>query len=488
MDRYFQLRRLRMVMMQELRLLATDRGFWVVGVMFLLLIGYALSNGMRQAALHSTAQAAIVHDDTQRRARQLVRLERITAGAEVPGPFDNPADPTHMGGGFGAQHAILPPAALAAVALGQDDLFPSQYKVTYESRVSFIGNNDIENPWNLLSGHFDLAFVLVYLLPFLIFALGYNLLSGERESGTLRLLMSQPLALWTLLLGKIATRAGVLLVLAVLVPASTLLLGHGAAAGAGLPGLLWWAATVAVYACFWFALVLAVNVCGKSSASNAMVLIIAWVVLVLVMPALLNLVVSAAVPSPSRAELATRTRVLTAEAMVRNNKLLSTDYAHVGKPGAPAPKDGSIQMAGRLRGMFFIEREVDANIAPELARFDLQQERRQQLVARYSFLSPAAVAAEAMSALAGTGQRRHAWFMQQLAVYHAAWKQFFFSRIDGNRALAVGDFPRIPAFAWREEDAAVVRDASLVALAQLLAPCALLLAFASWRLRRYRVA
>ena len=46
----------------------------------------------------------------------------------------------------------------------QTDLFPSQFKVTYDSKVNFIHNNDIENPWHLLSGHFDLAFVVVYLL------------------------------------------------------------------------------------------------------------------------------------------------------------------------------------------------------------------------------------------------------------------------------------------------------------------------------------
>lgn len=482
-----QFRRLRMVMAQEMRLLAADRGFWIVSVIFLLLIGYALSNGLHQATLRAGAQAAIVHDDAQRRAGQLGKLERIMAGKEVPGPFDNPADPTHMGGGYGAHHAILPPAPLAAVALGQDDLFPSQFKVTYESRISFIGNNDIENPWNLLSGHFDLSFVLVYLLPFLIFALGYNLLSGERESGTLRLLMSQPLALWTLLLGKIATRAAVLLALAVLVPVAVLLALRPAALSGGGLALLAWAATVGAYALFWFALVLAVNACAKSSATNAMVLIIGWVMLVLVLPALLNLVIGAAVPSPSRAELATRTRVLTAEAMARNNKLLSTDYAHVGKPGVLVPKDGSIQMAGRLRGMFLIEREIDGKIAPELDRFDRQQERRQALVARYSFLSPAAVAGEAMSALAGTGQRRHAWFMRQVADYHATWKGFFFSRIDAGRAVTVEDFGRIPRFGWREEEGAAVRRDALWALVQLLAPCLLLLGFAAWRLRRYRV-
>ena len=475
-----------MVMRQELRLLFAERSFWLVSALFLLLIGYALSNGMRQAASRTAAQAAIVQDDDARRSTQLHQLERIMAGTEIPGPFNNPADPTHMGGGFGAQHAIMPVAPLAPVALGQDDLFPSQFKVTFQSKVNFINNNDIENPWHLLSGHFDLAFVLVYLLPFLIFALSYNLLSGERESGTLRLLLSQPLALGTLLLGKVVTRAVVLTAMAVLVPALTLLLMRPETLGGGLT-VLWWAAMVGAYALFWFALVVAVNALGKSSAANAMVLIIAWVVLVVVVPAMLNLVVTATLPSPSRAELATRTRVVTAEAMARNNALLSADYQHVGKPGALAPKDGSIQMAGRLLGMYKVQREVDDAIRPQLDHYDRQQARRQAMVARYGVLSPAAVAFEGMSALAGTGQRRHALFMQQLTDYHQAWKHFFFTRIDASRAVQPADFPHIPRFSWREEAPQLIRQQAWLAIAQLLLPTLLLLGFAGWRLRRYAV-
>jgi ABC-2 type transport system permease protein len=488
MMKNFQAMRLRMVMANELRLLLTDRGFWIVSLMFMLLIGYALSNGMRQAAQRTEAQAAIIKDDAARRAQQAAKLQRIVAGGERPGPFDNPADPTHMGGGYGAHHAIMPAAPLAPIALGQDDLFPSQFKVTYHSKVSFISDNDIENPWHLLSGHFDLAFVVVYLLPFLIFALSYNLLSGERESGTLRLLLSQPLALATLLCGKIATRAGALLAMALLVPVMTLLLARPETAAGGAAAAACWAATVGAYALFWFALVLAVNALGKSSSTNAMILIVAWVVLVLVVPSLLNLAVTAAVPAPSRAELATRTRVVTAEAMARNNKLLSTDYEHVGTASVPPPEAGKLRIAGRLRGMYKIEREVDDLMQPELDRFDRRQARRQALVSRFSVLSPAAVASEGMSALAGTGQRRPAWFMAQVADYHARWKRFFFDRVDADQALGAQDFAQIPRFAWREEPAREVRRQGWLAVMQLLAPSALLLLFAGWRLRRYAVA
>ncbi len=37
---------------------------------------------------------------------------------------------------------------------------------------------------------FDWAFVLIYLLPLVVIALGHDLVTGERETGRLRLLLS----------------------------------------------------------------------------------------------------------------------------------------------------------------------------------------------------------------------------------------------------------------------------------------------------------
>jgi ABC-2 type transport system permease protein len=474
--------RLGLVMRQELKVLLAERSLWLVGALFLALIAYAMANGVQQSAARDRAQAAIVASDAQARAGQLAQLGRIMSGKEVPKPFQNPADPANMGGGFGAQHAIMPGGALAPVALGQTDLFPSQFRVTYQSKVNFLHNNEIENPWHLLSGHFDLAFVIVYLLPLLIFALSYNLLSAERESGTLRLLMSQPLMLRTLIWGKVAVRAAVLLGLAVGVPVIVLL------AARPVSGMtIWWALLVGAYALFWFALVVAVNAFGKSSATNAMLLIVSWVVLVLIAPVLLNLAVTAASPAPSRAELATRTRVVTMEAMNRYHKLLSADYQYMEEPEVLMPKNGRIVMSGRPLANYSIQKQTDEQMQPEMDRFDAQQARQQALVARYSVVSPAAVAYESFTALAGTGGRRYAFFMAQMNDHHSAWKQFFFPRIEGGIAMTEADFARIPAFTWHEEPAALVRQQALGSLVQLLLPALLLLGVAGWRLRRYSV-
>lgn len=471
-----QFRRFGMVLRHELRLLTRERALWLCGLLFLLLVGYAVFNGLLQTSLRDEAQAALARADAQNRASQLAQLQRIMDGSETPTPFGNPASPANMGGGLGAHYAIMPSVPLAPVALGQTDLFPSQFKVTYDSKVNFIHNNDIENPWHLLSGHFDLAFVVVYLLPLLIFALGHNLLSGEKEDGTLRLLLSQPLSLLTLVSGKIVLRAAVLLGAAVLLPVVELLIARPQALQTA-SATLWWALLVGAYALFWFAAVVAVNAFGKSSAANAMILMVGWVLLVLVVPVILNLVAAYASPAPSRAELATRD----------NAALLSTDYGHMDRPDALIPRDGRLEITGRPLGHARVERQVDAAMQPELDRFDAQMARQQALVARYSVLSPAAVAYEGITALAGTGQRRHAHFMRQIDAYHRAWKDFFLPRIEASRAITPEDFAGMPVFQWQEEDPAAVRGRALRALLQLLAPAALLLALAGWRLRRYRV-
>ncbi|KAG1252335.1 hypothetical protein G6F65_017966 [Rhizopus arrhizus] len=157
------------------------------------------------------------------------------------------------------------------------------------------------------------------------------------------------------------------------------------------------------------------------------------------------------------------------------------------KPDALMPRDGTIHISGRPLGQARVERQVDDTMAPELARFEAQLKRQQALVARYSVLSPSAVAYEGITALAGTGPRRHAHFMAQIDTYHQAWKAFFLPRIEHGRAITAADFSAMPAFHWQEENRGDVRTQALRAMLQLLTPALLLLGLAAWRLRRYRV-
>ncbi len=476
------------VFKHEGKVLFADRTLWLVGGLLSALLAYALVNGMQHTQARTDAASVVLKRQADQQVSNLDLLNRMMAGKATPEPFANPADPASVGSGMGGRYAVLPTTVLAPVAVGQSDMFSHYYQVTYRSKLNFMYDSEIENPWNLLSGHFDLAFVVVYLLPLLIFALSYNLLSAEREQGTLRMLLSQPLGLPVLVTAKLAVRATAVIGIAVMLPLLILTLHRPEVRQmAALPLLLTWSSLVASYALFWFVLCAAVNAIGRSSAANALMLIGGWVVLVLVVPVLLNLVVGLVSPAPSRTELATSTRLITIEGLNRYNKLLSTDYRYIDKPEVLIPKNGKIEVPPRRQGAYMLQRDVDKAIQPVLDQFDAQLAEQQALVERFGFLSPAIVAHEGMAALAGNGSRRYLEFQSQVSNFHALWKQFFEPRMLTGTAIVEADFERMPRFEWQEAPASDLRADSLLRLVQLLALTLLLAGSTAWRLRRYPV-
>lgn len=469
----------------EWRLLMADRTLWLISILFLCFIAYGLFNGLTQ--IHSKQEAvADIYEQEQQVVQDRIALHRrIMTGEEIPDPFANPVDPASMGGGFGARHAVMPSRPLAALALGQSDMLPNYFKVTYHSKVHFIHNSDIENPWHLLSGRFDMAFVIIYLFPLLIFALSYNLLAAEREQGTLRMLLSQPLGLSTIVFGKVSVRAAVLFGFAVLAPILALMLAGEESLLESKSELFLWVAMVVCYGLFWFVLAIAVNALGKSSSANAMILISAWVVLVLIVPVVLNLLVTKASPAPSRAELATQTRLITIDGLNRYADLLSADYRYTDKPELLLARDGRIEVPERRRAHYLIQKDVDEQIMDVLDEFDKQLAGQQQLVSSYGMISPAIVVYEGMTALAGTGSERYARFMEQIDAFHARWKDFFIPRILEGVAITESDIESLPRFSWVEADESLVWRNAMSSLAQVLFPVVVILALGTWRLRRY---
>lgn len=484
----FALRTAVLVSRHEWRVLVADRSLLLTSVLLTAFIGYALYNGLIETVSREKALAQLEQKQQAQQQSNIALLRRIMAGTEKPTPFANPADPTSVGGGLGARYAIMPAAPLAPLAFGQSDLLPSYYKVTYGSKNAFMYDTEIENPWNLLSGHFDLAFVVVYLLPLLIFALSYNLLSGEREQGTLRMLLSQPLGLASILLGKVAIRALSILAIGLVVPLVILVVTRPEIrTSTQLISLLAWIGITAAYALFWFGLAIAVNTLGRSSAANALILIVIWVLLVLVVPVLLNVGVAIASPTPSRAELATRTRLVTTTGLTRYQDQLSTDYSYVEKPESLAPKDGKIEIGARLQGYYLMQKDVDTEIDGILEQFNTQLAGQQALVDRLGILSPAIVIHEGLTALAGSGSQRYRRFQRQVEAYHQSWRQFLEPRILSGIAITEADFERMPRFAWQEESASGALADVFGRLLQVLLPALLLFGIGIWRARRYRV-
>lgn len=194
----------------EGRLSWRDRAVWASCVALLFTIGFALHNGAARVATQEAAIDAARADETRRLASLRKTLNDIDAGRiedELP-PFRDPRNAIFVGGGSAAAVAVLPPTPLAIVATGQSDLYPAAIKVTSGGKDSFLFSDEIENPAHLASGSIDLAFVLVFLFPLAILALCYDLISGEREKGTLALTLASARDPRLVMSGKLAMRSG----------------------------------------------------------------------------------------------------------------------------------------------------------------------------------------------------------------------------------------------------------------------------------------
>jgi ABC-2 type transport system permease protein len=413
----------------ELRLLARERAAWVLLALFAAALGYGLWNGGRVAGRHREAAAAIAQDTEafQAQVRQHLGQQAI--------------DPKAIAGR--GTLAVLPPAPLPLLATGQSDLSPGHESVVLW-RLTAPGDtrSELENPSHLLAGRFDLAFVLVWLYPLFLLALVYDLMAGDRESGTLRLALSRGITPWRWLTCRALARSLPMLALAAL---GTLAAGISGGPGAMGSRLMLALAVVLAYGLFWVALASAVNAVARSAASAATSLGAAWVLLVLVAPTLLNVAVESLHPTPSRPELVAAGRKASGAAEKRGGELLNSfyrDHPELAPPG---------QQADFAAQHLTVQSEVGRAVEPVRQKFDEQLARQQAAVGRWRFVSPAIAAHEALTDLAGTGYWRHRAFREQVSAFKTAVAEFYTPKIHRREAITLADYERMPRFVYQED-------------------------------------
>ena len=471
---------LRTVLRNEWRLLAADRALRVVLGVFAVLFVYALANGMAWARFQERTVEAARTGNAERVEALAQELADIADGGQPSSPFRDPRAPNVLGGARGARTAVLEPGPLTALAVGQSDLLPYYYDVSiYTNEATFQQNGEVENPLNLMVGRFDLAFVTVYLLPLLVLALSYNVLSEEREQGTLALTLSQPVSARDVVLAKLAFRA----VLVVGLAAAVSLLGILATGGFGSPGrVLLWCGTVTVYALFWFALAAWVNGLRRSSAWNATALVGAWLVLVVVLPAAVNIAAGLLHPLPSRVEMITAQREASNDAVNRRSELLARYLED-----HPEMADGVVAEQPGLGALAWAATDaVNSRLEEVTAVHDARRADQVALVRRYRFLSPALLAQEVLVDAAGTGDARFARFQSQVRAFADEWRQFFVPAILASERMDAGVLPDVPVFSFVDEGPADVARRAVVPLLVLGGLVVLVSAGAAARLGRVR--
>lgn len=454
------------IMKHEWRTLRADRTLWLLTILFALIVGYGVYNGASWVRFQRETIDAALKDEAKKRDELNLQLAALAEREDKElSPFADPRNPNAAGLAHGQRYAVMPPAPLAAFSVGQSDLLPYYFKVSTRSKQAFVNNDEIENPHNLLTGRFDLSFVVIYLLPLLILALGYNLISAEREQGTLAMLLSQPIALHTVVIGKTLLRAGVVLALAVgFALLGAFSSGINFTADGVAARLVLWVMVVVAYALFWFVLAIGVNALNQSSATNAVILASLWLLFVIIVPSLVGVAVTTLHPVPSRVELINAVRDASTAATTDGSRLLAKYYEDHPElaGGVPDPTD----FAARR---YAVQEEVDRRVAPILARYDGQLTRQQALVKSYRLLSPAIITQEALNDLSGTGASRYRRFLTLVDDYHRTWQAYFIPKVYQKATFTVAGYDAAPRFVWDEEAIGDVAKRTLGGIAGLVA-------------------
>ena len=153
----------------------------------------------------------------------------------------------------------------------------------------------------------DWALIVRIAVSFLAIALAYDTLSGERERGTLAMLLTHPISRARILAAKLGAHLGALLA-AVLVSAAMSLVILALQGGVQLslpllaPLALFLLGTLC-YATFFLLLAMAVSARARSSASALVTLMVIWAALVVVIPQAAYLAGARAVSAPNWAQV-----------------------------------------------------------------------------------------------------------------------------------------------------------------------------------------
>jgi len=424
----------------ELKLLLRSRWIQLLSVVLLFLFCFSCFNGLKKIEKRKEVIAAAQLGVQESDAMMLKLLDSLERGMEVSASrWTIPTSPIAVGNHH-PRVAAMEPQPLAFIATGQGDLFTNYIKPTVSGDDHTLNFAEMTSPVQLLFGSFDLSFVIVYLLPLLIIAFSYNVLSAEKESGTLKLLASQPILIRNWVLQKLGLRffwlslivACALAIVCIMVSPSV----------SGLTRFLSLFGLVIVYILFWFALAFLVNLWVGTSAKNAVALLGLWVLFVLLVPSVINQLGNTFYPIPSRTLMINEMRILKADVTKRQDEILDNFLRD--HPEYATNDNGTSR--GFYHRYIASQKLVKKELSPILDSYENQLKKQQDWIGVFKWISPAVITQEYLNQMAGTSAQDYDDFRKQVVRFSGVWREHFIPFLFNNQNFSQQDYPGLPKF------------------------------------------
>ena len=256
----------------------------------------------------------------------------------------------------------------------------------------------------------DWAFVIGYVLSLIALLFTFDSVSGEREQGTLRLMLANSISRHTVLIGKflgalisisIPFILAVSINLLIIFASSNVYLGVEAWERLGIIFFI-----ALLYTCLFLALGLLVSARVQRSAMSLVILLLAWVAFVIFVPNTFATIATGFSSPMSSDELRIRQKQI-------NNKYLE-EYRRV--LGKSEQKD--MQAGSKYTTEESVEQEhlVEVRLTQEI-----DQVQRARSITR---ISPTAIVQQLLESFTGTGFERHIQFLENAQHYARKYREF----------------------------------------------------------------
>lgn len=334
-------------------------------------------------------------------------------------------------------HTWDAPSEAAFLAIGLRDTAPYVLRLRALGLQAQLYEGEVFNPELALPGRFDFAFVLIYLTPLFVIALLHDLISGERQSGRLGLLLSLPA-------GAQIWRRRVALRVALLFACLALPVVIGAVVAGTAASTLGQVLVVAAsYLAFWVGLTLVVSARGWRSATNATALMGAWVLLTLVLPTVANVVLVRALPVNQGVDLMLNQRqtVHGAWEIPREATMQRFFASHPEwKDTAPLPK------GFHWKWYLAFHQLGDESVAEQAQAYRAGLLARQVWTDRIGWLLPGVGAQAALHHVAGTDLPAQLAYQDRIADFHRQIRTFYYAYLFNDRPFGAADVQARPVF------------------------------------------
>jgi ABC-type transport system involved in multi-copper enzyme maturation permease subunit len=317
---------------------------------------------------------------------------------------------------------IKKPSPLHFCAEGGDHLLPNYI----EGGRPYVYSTGIIGVWNLRYPDasinlkrvgpdvtkLDWAFIIAYVLSLIALLFTFDALSGERERGTLRLMLANSVPRHTILIGKFfgaLISVSIPFTLAALM--NLLMISTSSAVHLNIDawrrlGIIFFIALL--YTCFFLALGLLVSARVQRSAVSLVILLLIWVTFIVFMPSTLASIASEFSPSMSADEKWTRFSQMQKEIWDKSNYVAWSKAVD--------------RKTLEAKSAFFTE---NAEMAEGLNREYLTSKITQVQHARsITRASPATLLQHLLESFAGTGFERHLQFVDNVERYARQYREF----------------------------------------------------------------